>query len=144
MATIKYRGLSGVRVTLTVNTSDSLTTITNAAIADEGLNSNLYADFFLLRNAIVKRSVSGSLTYAQLGLEATDELVAVLDDDPDNFTKEERQTGKLDIASIKRAADDPVRRSTYNINELPNPYNDNNIDPDDGSGAPLIVGRPWS
>ena len=54
MADIIYRGLSGVRATLSVNTSDSLTTITNAAIADEGLNSNFYADFFLLRDDSVK------------------------------------------------------------------------------------------
>ena len=46
MATVKYRGLSGTRVELTVNTTDTLTTITNAAIADEGLNANYYADFF--------------------------------------------------------------------------------------------------
>lgn len=144
MADIIYRGLSGVRTTLSVSTSDSLTTITNAAIADEGLNSNFYADFFLLRDDSVKRSNSGSSTYADLGLTATDTLVAVLADNPATFNKEQRQTRKLDVATIKRAADTPARRSTYDINELPNPYNGNDVDPDDGASAPLTVGRPWS
>ena len=142
MADIIYRGLSGVRATLSVNTSDSLTTITNAAIADEGLNSNFYADFFLLRDDSVKRSNSGSSTYTDLGLTATDTLIAVLSDSPTTFTKQQRQTRKLDVATIKRAAD--LRRDTYDINELPNPYNGNDVDPDDGASAPLTVGRPWS
>ena len=133
-----------MRTTLSVNTSDSLTTITNAAIADEGLNSNFYADFFLLRDDSIKRSNSGSSTYADLGLTATDTLVAVLSDNPATFNKEQRQTRKLDVATIKRAADTPARRSTYDINELPNPYNGNAVDPDDGASAPLTVGRPWS
>jgi hypothetical protein len=144
MADIIYRGLSGVRTTLSVSTSDSLTTITNTAIADEGLNSNFYADFFLLRDDSIKRSNSGSSTYADLGLTATDTLVAVLSDNPATFNKEQRQTRKLDVATIKRAADTPARRSTYDINELPNPYNGNAVDPDDGASAPLTVGRPWS
>jgi hypothetical protein len=142
MADIIYRGLSGVRATLSVNTSDSLTTITNAAIADEGLNSNFYADFFLLRDDSVKRSTNGSDTYADLELTATDTLIAVLSDSPTTFTKQQRQTRKLDVATIKRAAD--LRRDTYDINELPNPYNGNDVDPDDGASAPLTVGRPWS
>jgi hypothetical protein len=145
MADIIYRGLSGVRVTLTgINTSDDLDTITNAAIADEGLASNFYADFFLLRDGSVTRTNNGSDTYADLGLTASDTLVAVLSDDPTTFTKQQRQTRKLDIATIKRAADTPARRDSYDINELPNPYNGNAVDPDDGASAPLTVGRPWS
>lgn len=140
--TITYRGLSGVRVTLNVDTTDTLTDITNAAIADEGLNANYYADFFLLRDDSIKRTTNGSSTYADLALTTADELVAVLADDPTTFTKQQRQTRKLEIATIKRAAD--LRRDTYDINELPNPYNGNDVDPDDGASAPLTVGRPWS
>ena len=114
------------------------------AIADEGLNSNFYADFFLLRDDSVKRSNNGSDTYADLELTATDTLIAVLSDSPTTFTKQQRQTRKLDVATIKRAADTPARRSTYDVNELPNPYNDNAVDPDDGASSPLTVGRPWS
>jgi len=140
--TIKYRGLSGLRVSLNVDTTDTLTSITNAAIADEGLDADFYADFFLLRDGTVKRSIHGGSSYTALALAPTDELVAVLDDDPDTFTKEQRHTRKLDIATTKRAAD--LRRDTYDTNELPNPYNGDDVDPDDGASAPLTVGRPWS
>ena len=77
MATITYKGLSGVRVTLTVNTTDTLTTITNAAIADEGLNANYYADFILERDHSITRTDNGGSTYAALGLTADDLLIAV-------------------------------------------------------------------
>ena len=144
MATITYRGLSGTRAILTVNTTDTFTTITNAAIADEGLNSDYYADFFLLENGEVKRSVNGSDTYDQLGLTSADQLVAVLADNPTVFTKEQRQLRKLEIASIKRAAGTPARRSTYNIGKIPNPYENNSYNADDDENTDtLVVGRPW-
>ena len=142
MADITYRGLSGTRVVLTVNTTDTLTAITNAAIANEGLNANYYADFFLLRDNTVLLSNSGAQTYAQLTLTANDELVAVLDDDPATYTKEQRQTRKLEIAAVQRTADS--RPATYDINKLPNPYNGNDTDPDDGDAGPLDAGRPWT
>ena len=142
MATITYKGLSGVRGSLTVNTTDTLTTITNAIIAAEGLNANYYADFVLDRNHTITRTANGSSTYAALGLVATDMLVAVLDDSPTSFTKEQRQIRKLEIASVKRTADS--RPSTYDINLLPNPYNGNNTAPDDGDAGPLDQGRPWT
>ena len=142
MADITYRGLSGTRVVLTVNTTDTLTAITNAAIANEGLNANYYADFFLLRDNTVLLSNSGAQTYAQLTLTADDELVAVLDDDPATYTKEQRQTRKLEIAAVQRTADS--RPATYDINKLPNPYNGNDTDPDDGDAGPLDAGRPWA
>ena len=142
MADITYRGLSGTRAVLTVNTTDTLTAITNAAIANEGLNANYYADFFLLRDNTVLLSNSGAQTYAQLTLTADDELVAVLDDDPATYTKEQRQTRKLEIAAVQRTADS--RPATYDINKLPNPYNGNDTDPDDGDAGPLDAGRPWT
>ena len=141
MADIIYKGLSGKRVTLTVNTSDTLTTITNAAVADEGLNANFYADWVLDSDHSITLGDNGSDTYADLGLTATSMLVAVLDDDPATFTKQQRQTRKLDIAAIKRTADS--RPDTYDVNTLPNPYNDDDSAPDDGA-ATLTTGRPWS
>ena len=143
MATILYKGLSGVRVELTVNTTDSLTTITNAAIADEGLNANYYADFVLDSDHTVTRTANGSSTYAALGLTSSDMLVAVLDDDPATWTKEQRQVRKLEIATIKRAADS--KRSTYDITELPDTYNGNVPGADDNPNVGgLTEGRPWS
>lgn len=143
MATITYKGLSGVRVTLTVNTTDTLTTITNAAIADEGLNANYYADFVLDGDHTVTRSGNGSSTYADLGLTSEDMLVAVLSDAPGTWTKEQRQVRKLEIATIKRAAD--ARRSTYDITELPDTYNGNAPGADDNPNTGgLQLGRPWT
>jgi len=45
-------------------------------------------------------------------------------------TRELRQKAKLDQAAIDRAADGNAR-ATYDINQLPNPYNGNDIDPDE-------------
>lgn len=143
MATILYKGLSGVRGSLTVNTTDTLTAITNAIITAEGLSASYYADFVLERSSTVKLSANGSSTYTALGLTATDVLIAILDDDPTTFTKEQRQIQKLDIAAVKRAADGNTR-ATYDITQLPNPYNDNDVDPDENANTGgLVVGRPW-
>lgn len=57
-------------------------------------------------------------------------------------TREDRQKAKLDLAALDRAAYGS-RPSSYDINKLPNPYNGNNIDPDDGATT-LSNGRPWS
>ena len=57
-------------------------------------------------------------------------------------TRELRQRAKLDLAALDRAASGNAR-STYDIDELPNPYNGNNVDPDDGAST-LTTGRPWS
>lgn len=142
MATLLYKGLSGIRVTITVNTTDDLTTITNAIIANEGLDPAYYADFVLDRNNSIRLTNNALDTYADLGLTSADMLVAILDDDPATYTKEQRQVQKLEIAVVKRTADS--RPNTYDINKLPNPYNGNSADPDDGSAGPLIQGRPWS
>lgn len=58
------------------------------------------------------------------------------------LTKEDRQIAKLDLAALDRAAYGS-RPSTYNINQLPNPYNGNETNPDDGASI-LTNGRPWS
>lgn len=143
MATIIYKGVSGVRATLTVNTTDTLTTITNAAIADEGLNANYYADFVLDGNNAITRTDNGSSTYADLGLTADSMLVAVLDDDPATWTKQQRQVRKLEIASIKREADGKTN-FVYDLTALPDTYNNNDYTPDDNPNPDgLLLKRPW-
>lgn len=57
-------------------------------------------------------------------------------------TKELRQLAKLDLSALDRAAFGNAR-STYDINQLPNPYNGNDSAPDDGAST-LVLGRPWS
>ena len=58
-------------------------------------------------------------------------------------TKEERQLAKLALAATDRAADGNPR-ATYDITQLPNPYNDNDADPDENENSGgLVIGRPW-
>ena len=127
--TINYKGLSGIRGTLTVNLTDTLATIVAAIIVDEGLNGDYYADFILDRDNTISFTNNSADTYADLGLDATDTLVAILDDDPGVYNKEQRQLHKLEIAAVKRAYDS--KRSISDITQLPNPYNGNDVDPDE-------------
>ncbi len=57
-------------------------------------------------------------------------------------TKQAKQEAKLALAALDRAAYGS-RPSTLDINKLPNPYNGNDTDPDDGATT-LVAGRPWS
>ena len=57
-------------------------------------------------------------------------------------TRQQRQDAKLALAATKRAADG--RRSTLDKTELPNPYNGNDVDPDENANTGgLVLGRPW-
>ncbi len=59
------------------------------------------------------------------------------------WTKEQRQVYKLDLAALRRA-DVGNTRATYDITQLPNPYNDNDTDPDENPNTGgLVLGRPW-
>ncbi len=62
--------------------------------------------------------------------------------EPGLWTKEERQNYKLELASLKREIDS--RRYTLDLTQLPNPYNDNAVDPDENANTGgLVEGRPW-
>ena len=78
-------------------------------------------------------------------------------------TRQARQDAKLEIAEAKRQGKTVTEGGgTYSIsgsenpsapgyrilndldkNLLPNPYNGNDVDPDDGDPGPLNQGRPW-
>lgn len=76
-------------------------------------------------------------------------------------TKEAKQVAKLELAKLKRegytlAADGSVvsgpdtnanffrDRNDYDITQLPNPYNDNDVNPDETANTGgLVEGRPW-
>jgi len=87
--------------------------------------------------------VSGTATLSSLGITTGTQLrthnkIARL------ATKELRQIAKLELAQLDRAASGNPR-STYDITELPNPYNDNDVAPDENANSGgLVVGRPWS
>jgi hypothetical protein len=143
MATITYKGLSGIRGTLTVNSTDTLADIAAAIIAIEELNGDYYADFILDRNNTISFTNNSTDTYAELGLVSTDTLVAILENDPSVYNKEQRQLQKLEIAQVKRAGDGNPR-ATYDITQLPNLYNGNAVDPDENPNTGgLVEGRPW-
>ena len=58
-------------------------------------------------------------------------------------TKEERQIAKLNLAAADRLADGNLR-FVYDITQLPNPYNDDVVDPDENANTGgLVQGRPW-
>lgn len=79
-------------------------------------------------------------------------------------SRQARQDAKLAIAEAKRqgktvtegngtysisGAENPAAAgyralNTLNKNLLPNPYNGNDVDPDDGDPGPLNQGRPWA
>ena len=79
-------------------------------------------------------------------------------------TRQARQDAKLALAEAKRkgqaitegggtwSADGIDNASvnwyrsnnTLDKNLLPNPYNGNDVDPDDGDPGPLDLGRPWT
>lgn len=57
-------------------------------------------------------------------------------------TRQDRQDAKLALAATKRQADG--RRYTLDLTQLPNPYNGNDVDPDENPNTGgLIEGRPW-
>jgi hypothetical protein len=57
-------------------------------------------------------------------------------------TRQARQDAKLALATTKRQSDG--RRYTLDKTQLPNPYNGNDVAPDENPNTGgLIEGRPW-
>ena len=155
---LTFKGITGVYGAVTgfddTTTIDDLIT---AIAAVEGLDSNYYQI-----SKINDPTNTLSLTYgdsaasvASLGIVDGDVILCTTNQ---AGTKQERQIQKLEIAQLKKrgtfrdtgefplATDTPYYRSanTYDINLLPNPYNGNSADPDDGDAGPLDDGRPWT
>jgi len=69
--------------------------------------------------------------------------------DSTSWTKQERQSYKLLLAEQRRQAGGNTSATFYrsynnlDLNLLPNPYNGNSPDPDDGAST-LSDGRPWT
>lgn len=140
MATINYKGLTGKLDSVTVALTITIDQLITAIAADEGLATEYYTISRL--GDPNKNSLSygdSSTTLAAMGFVDGDTALCTTNQ---YGTKQERQIAKLEIAKVKRAA--TGRTSTYDINKLPNPYNGNSADPDDGDPGPLDQGRPWS
>ena len=140
MATIYYKGLTGKLDSVTVALTITIDQLISAIAADEGLATEYYT--ISKQGDPTKSSLAfgdSSTSLAAIGFVNGDTVICTTNQ---YGSKQERQIEKLEIAKVKRAA--TGRTSTYDINKLPNPYNGNLSDPDDGASAPLVPGRPWS
>lgn len=140
MATINYKGLTGKLDSVTVALTITIDQLITAIAADEGLPTEYYT--ISKQGDPTKNSLSfgdSSTTLNAMGFVNGDTVICTTNQ---YGSKQERQIEKLEIAAVKRAA--TGRTSTYDINKLPNPYNGNSAEPDDGDAGPLDQGRPWS
>lgn len=147
MATINYKGLTGIRSSVSVALSITIDDLITAIAANEGLPTVYYA-ISLVNNPAINDVAYGdsSTTLTELGVVDGDLFICTTNQ---YGSKQERQIQKLEIAQIKRQAGGDTNKpyyrelNTYDINDLPNPYNGNDAAPDDGAST-LAQGRPWS
>jgi hypothetical protein len=140
---LTYWGLTGVKDTVTVDEAVLVDGLITAIATDEGLDTNYY-----IISKLDDPSKS-SLYFSDSSTTIDDPAVAIVDGDtilctPNQIgTKQYKQIQKLDIASATRAADGNPR-FVYDITQLPNPYNDDVVDPDENPNTGgLVQGRPW-
>ena len=155
--TLNYRGLTGKRGTVIVDDTGNILSIITAIVADEDptlgvLTGNDY-DIALERDTSITDVANGSDTISTHIVDG-DTIICI--DDKKNLTstntKEVRQNRKLRIASVKRLADSVANigseandRYTLDATQIPNPYEDNAVNPDDDENTgSLVVGRPWT
>jgi hypothetical protein len=144
---IQYRGLTGIIRTLSLDTSNTLSQVNSAAIADEGLNTVYYENMALERDPDINLDTEGSNTLAGLNITTSD-IFYMVTDQVGNL--EYRQVQRLDIAQLKRQGgpggetDFPCYRTlnTYDIDLLPSKYIGNTSTPNPHPGG-LVEGRPW-
>jgi hypothetical protein len=141
MATIYYIGLTSKKNSVTINLSQTIGDLIVAIAADEGLPTQYYS-------VSLEGSPDKSDRYYD---DSTTTLTALGVVDGNVFictpnqsgTKEDRQIQKLEIAKATRTADGNAR-FFYDITQLPNPYDDNVVDPDENPNTGgLVQGRPW-
>ena len=160
--TLNYRGLTGKRGTISAPDTTTFVNLIPLIIADEdptlGVLTNNDYDIALERDTSITDVANGSDPIAvgvgNLGLVDGDTIICI--DDKKNLTstntKEVRQDRKLRIASVKRLADSVANigsgandRYTLDATQIPNPYEDNAVNPDDDENTgSLVVGRPWT
>lgn len=144
---IQYRGLTGIIRTLSLDTSNTLSQVNSAAIADEGLDSVYYENMALERDPDINLDTEGSNTVANLNITTSD-IFYMVTDQIGNL--EYRQVQRLDIAQLKRQGgpgadtDFPCYRTlnTYDIDLLPSKYIGNTSTPNPHPSG-LVEGRPW-
>lgn len=151
MATVYYKGLTGivgnVSVTLATTTIDMLI---SAIAVDEGLPTEYY--HLSLENDPSVSDIAYGDSTAKLSAIGFVDGSKVVCNPNQNGTREYRQIQKLEIAQRKRTgglASDSTQGdyyrplNTYNRDDLPTKYSGNNIVDNPNVGG-LKVGRPWS
>ncbi len=144
---LTYKGLIGTVESLVIDNASTIDELITAIASAEGLSMQYYY-ISLERDHTVNDVAYGdsSTTLADLNIVDGDYILCTT---KQVGSKQERQIQKLDIAQAKRQAGGDTTKNyyrtlnTYNVNELPNPYNSNSADPDNGAST-LTVGRPWS
>lgn len=149
-----YNGLTRQgNVSLTVETTTkTLADYANDIATAEGLNLNYYI-VSLARDPRFNSISYPSQTFSQietaLGITLVSGDIFISTPFQDGLTKQQKQVQKLDIAQVRRQAGGDTSRiyyrtlNSYDINLLPNPYNGNVPEPDDGAST-LTDGRPWT
>lgn len=145
--TVKYIGLIGTRDQITVSDAITIDDLITAIATDEGLPTEYYTISLLDKPSVTDITYGdSSTTLVPLGIVNNSVILCTTNQ---SGTKQERQIQKLEIAQLKRQASGDTTKiyyrtlNTYDVNELPNPYNGNDSAPDDGAST-LTVGRPWS
>jgi hypothetical protein len=152
MATVYYKGLTGIRdsvtgVTFATTTIDQLVTL---IAADEGLPTDYYK-ISLDGSPTVNDIVYGDSSTKLSSIGFTDGCTVICTTKQVG-SKEERQIQKLEIAQLKRngtpgdgsslAAPYYRELNTYDRDSLPTKYVGNTI-VDNANADGLVAGRPW-
>lgn len=127
---------TAVQVNLTVNLTDTISSVKEQMYTAEGVDP---AIMDLVYNGAIMANASTLASYGISSLDyiRTHNQIARL------ATKEDKQLAKLALATVDRAASG--RPYVLDITELPNPYNGNDVDPDENPNTGgLIEGRPWA
>jgi hypothetical protein len=152
MATLYYKGLTGIRDDVTVNLATAtLDDLIIAIAADEGLPTDYY-NISVYENPSINSISLGdsSTTCADAGIVEGDLIICTPEQ---SGSKERRQIQKLEIAQLKRRGtpgdDSSVTvgyyrlGNTYDRNKLPTKYSGNTV-VDNANIGGLKQGRPWS
>lgn len=152
MATLIYKGLTGIQDDVTINLATStLGDLILAIAADEGLPSDYYNISVLGNPAVNSISLDDSSTNcATAGIVDGDTILCTPEQ---SGSRERRQIQKLEIAQLKRRGtpgdDSSVTvgyyrlGNTYDRDKLPTKYSGNTV-VDNANVGGLKKGRPWS
>jgi hypothetical protein len=144
---IKYKGLTGLHNSLTIDNGQTFTQLRTAIISDETLTASYYGPVSITKGSTLYDSTTNaSVTLATAGVIAGD---IVFTSSVEQSTKQVNQEMMLDTAALKRAAGGdttkPYYRSlnTYDKTELPTQYESDSLLNNPNSQG-LLLGRPWS